>query len=1026
MDLVGDLDPVSLDRLSLSRSPDLHHSRRGESESGVPMAQSSSSHSLQRSDISSSSTKEEKIQQDKAAVHRYHNSLRRAKKKLSHEMETGEEPRNYASVYNETPSYPVPETESGRGEQDTVRPFCFEGTPQLRSKEGSKTDLRSAGNGEQRGERKVDPPSPEKTRAYAEEGTPDVALSKSSSLGSLRETEKQRRSVNQTQPVSNVDSPTFSRQSSVESLNSCDQRSVKSHLPSAYSTQVPTGMVSPSDLPDSPGQSCPGSPPNEESQVVGKRGQSPEADKVSSLAHGSCDSAPRRFGQEGEPQSGHLSAASSLSALTIDSETKIKTCRNPLPALSNNVSGTAQGEIYLQNEEPEYATFDRGRESEILEETIRSAVPSRRSDYHGHRSTESAVFKVPKRPPPKKSENCGSSGLSSRGEPEDTVKTFNYEGDVNEAYKSTATKPDGVSLPSGTCSVSCPSSRAEPASAGDSIRAVIKSAMPKPKPPKQFGGAGRSGKAVAIAKPMVRKPADVSEAPPQRSVSATGSGDQRKSHSHRELSSLEQAGAGATKPRGAGAQKYDCDSSIKEREKSLDDFISLAMPKPKPERLRKTPQKGKGCATIECSPKMSPVSSVITAATFSPKRNGSAVLAEIASCNDEEKGILEASGISTLVERSQDSLLMKFSNVSTNLEDIRPPEGLMDISVSSCSLMRNSATSEKVRDASNLLLKGCPPGSKQSSPQKEPSVEKEDTPVPGAEEEPVASGVVKTSSEGSESLSEDNYSRIDEDENLDISPEDIDLNLVEEDAKKLMVELEGGAVAEDELFPGDELLIECETLSLVSSTSHVTATTTDGESDPEFKNCAGAKVVRGGGGRKPKPPTVPKVAVRTTKTAELRAKRASESSNDGGGRGSRASGQSPRPDIPRSGSNASDSSGKGTKFGTYTKSKSVPATSKSKLPPPPVPPKPKKLMGGGGQAAVAGNKTVTQSAKKNGTPVSQKKKTEQLGSPSARISPFNYNKTPPKKLEEKQKSPGQGQKNPGQRGSSKKMLVTTV
>lgn len=37
----------------------------------------------------------------------------------------------------------------------------------------------------------------------------------------------------------------------------------------------------------------------------------------------------------------------------------------------------------------------------------------------------------------------------------------------------------------------------------------------------------------------------------------------------------------------------------------------------------------------------------------------------------------------------------------------------------------------------------------------------------------------------SESLSEDNYSRLDEDEQIEITPDDVDLNLIEDEANQV-------------------------------------------------------------------------------------------------------------------------------------------------------------------------------------------------------------------------------------------------
>ncbi|KRX43407.1 Adenomatous polyposis coli protein [Trichinella murrelli] len=105
----------------------------------------------------------------------------------------------------------------------------------------------------------------------------------------------------------------FSRHSSLQSLNSCELQSIHSTVYSEYS-YYPTALVSPSDIPDSPGQSALVSP-------------SLPADGSANkplLAKGDdAFDLPRIYNYEGSSRGG-LSAASSLSALTIDVETKVK------------------------------------------------------------------------------------------------------------------------------------------------------------------------------------------------------------------------------------------------------------------------------------------------------------------------------------------------------------------------------------------------------------------------------------------------------------------------------------------------------------------------------------------------------------------------------------------------------------------------------------------------------------------------------------------------------------------------------
>ncbi|OUC49660.1 Armadillo/beta-catenin-like repeat protein [Trichinella nativa] len=105
----------------------------------------------------------------------------------------------------------------------------------------------------------------------------------------------------------------FSRHSSLQSLNSCELQSIHSTVYSEYS-YYPTALVSPSDIPDSPGQSALVSPSFPADGSANKP----------LLAKGDdAFDLPRIYNYEGSSRGG-LSAASSLSALTIDVETKVK------------------------------------------------------------------------------------------------------------------------------------------------------------------------------------------------------------------------------------------------------------------------------------------------------------------------------------------------------------------------------------------------------------------------------------------------------------------------------------------------------------------------------------------------------------------------------------------------------------------------------------------------------------------------------------------------------------------------------
>uniref|UniRef100_A0A5S6Q6J1 Uncharacterized protein n=1 Tax=Trichuris muris TaxID=70415 RepID=A0A5S6Q6J1_TRIMR len=129
----------------------------------------------------------------------------------------------------------------------------------------------------------------------------------------------------------------FSRRSSVESLNSCELHSVHSTVYSEYSC-YPTALVSPSDIPDSPNQSVLPSPFANNDKTLQKNDEDdieedgavlndPQSANVSeeppTLTVDDVFDQPRIYQNEGSSRGG-LSSASSLSALTVDVDTKLK------------------------------------------------------------------------------------------------------------------------------------------------------------------------------------------------------------------------------------------------------------------------------------------------------------------------------------------------------------------------------------------------------------------------------------------------------------------------------------------------------------------------------------------------------------------------------------------------------------------------------------------------------------------------------------------------------------------------------
>ncbi|CDW60050.1 Adenomatous polyposis coli protein [Trichuris trichiura] len=194
--------------------------------------------------------------------------------------------------------------------------------------------------------------SMETLKRFAVEGTP-IHLSRRSSLNSLQAvmfqeeqpyTDKTAKIAITNQANACVLSPMmFSRHSSVESLNSCELHSVHSTVYSEYSC-YPTALVSPSDIPDSPNQSVMPSPFPNNDKTLEKNTEEDDIDDDSAVAvindseaapnAADCDDPstlivddvfdqPRVYQNEGSSRGG-LSSASSLSALTVDVDTKLK------------------------------------------------------------------------------------------------------------------------------------------------------------------------------------------------------------------------------------------------------------------------------------------------------------------------------------------------------------------------------------------------------------------------------------------------------------------------------------------------------------------------------------------------------------------------------------------------------------------------------------------------------------------------------------------------------------------------------
>ncbi|XP_059490549.1 adenomatous polyposis coli protein-like isoform X3 [Neocloeon triangulifer] len=217
------------------------------------------------------------------------------------DLDNPDQPTNYSLRYGEEeeeeekPS-PGAYYQHSAAHEDSVKTYYTEGTPLNFSTATSISDLREAIRKEEKKEEikkevvEVDETdslpapsgtmSPEKPTQYCVEDTP-VCFSRVSSLSSLHCSEGVPESVNEVQPEEpkapepeeasppkNIPDKTletplvFSRCSSVASLTSFEQHSIHDDRSSIVSdfSRLTSGMVSPSELPDSPTQTQPPSP----------------------------------------------------------------------------------------------------------------------------------------------------------------------------------------------------------------------------------------------------------------------------------------------------------------------------------------------------------------------------------------------------------------------------------------------------------------------------------------------------------------------------------------------------------------------------------------------------------------------------------------------------------------------------------------------------------------------------------------------------------------------------------------------
>lgn len=819
------------------------------SQSTAEMAKSSE---MQRS---SASAKEERLLQDKLAVQRLHHSLNRRRKTdtgttqseyttVSNGDET-DRPTDFSEKYGEREAVAKPPVASTTCQQDFMVPsdpkssvaadtfddfpqsYCVEGTP-LISHAGSLSDLRAAQDDSNRRNNfgpqtqlrsKVtfesrpigdpiqecpdSPGSPVQT--YATEGTP-FNYTRAASTDSLSDVADHHNNVPTEDPKVVPPTPQmlpemtpmmFSRQSSVTSLDSCDQQSIRSNVASDYS-QNPTGLMSPAELPESPGHTEPPSPaperrippppppaihfappPNVANIVSTTQSAAPKSDFDDVQSYNTCasrDEQPHDYADEfGDADK--LSICSGLSGLTLGSE-KIRTAVEVVAATPDRHQRSPIFSIQLRyilnikvhsslplNQPVTVETPVASEDDQLLQDCISSAMPARKSTSRRYHQQKPAEFKVPPVPidldaliqsaMPKthsRASSHSSSAPSQKGKNVAVATPIPHRADLARH------QPAPVSPVSARSTALSNRTDINSSTVGQQRNT---SAIPVfcVQPFAETFKVLRGPKVFApllITKRFIlfqAVPNGIqSELPTVWAEEGTPANFSRRSSLSDVIADLQQKieeKSEAIKTHSAEVQPNEVDD-----EQLLQDCIYAVMPK-----LDKRPT-GKLAGKPPSIPN-------------SPQRLRQQLL------GTSGRGILETSGIS-LVQ----SDLMGLSHVSSTLDGQQPPEDL-------------------------LFISGCTNDSPRHLPNSAHS-----------QHQAAKTAELMSKSDASESLSEDNY---DHPDNFDIRPEDVDLSLLEADANDVLLQLQtDGGNAEDfddEILLAEEMLIDCESISLVSNTS---------------------------------------------------------------------------------------------------------------------------------------------------------------------------------------------------------------
>lgn len=271
------------------------------------------------------------------------------------DLDEPEHPTDFSLRYQEEDDYPT--------DNDTMQTYCMEGTPYetpfTRSSAASLTDLREAG---------LEGPKPDEAESYGEKEPIEeqVAESKDKEVDQAEEKAGKTPPMPRRAPQSaskegktvtfNTTAETecnyaeqtplmFSRSSSLASLDSLDQQQNCADEGSVVSefSRLTSRAVSPSELPDSPGQTMPSSPRRPEARQPDSQAKqaAPVAQPqppVRQPEENVFEDATNDFGIEGTPA--FTRAASPLSQLSFDDEPS-----SPAPPASVPVQVASQPSV---------------------------------------------------------------------------------------------------------------------------------------------------------------------------------------------------------------------------------------------------------------------------------------------------------------------------------------------------------------------------------------------------------------------------------------------------------------------------------------------------------------------------------------------------------------------------------------------------------------------------------------------------------------------------------------------------------